>query len=159
MEGHKDVLHHNWSSIKCFPEQNRLVNKINKCFASRAAPSVEDQVISLIFTQHLVFYFLARGIPPLKPLLWWRRVGRWVGEEALIVSCKKLKRLTIASKTCCHKNWPTSCSIKRQLKNTDTDPRADTQWHDMTQKYKRKLLQFYPFWLYWQDWNLYRVIQ
>ena len=119
---------------------------------------VEDQVISLIFTQHLVFYFLARGIPPLKPLLWWRWVGRWVGEEALIVSCKNLKRLTIASKTCCHKNWPTSCSIKRQLKNTDTDPRADTQWHDMTKKYKRKLLQFYPFWLYWQDWNLYILL-
>ena len=88
---------------------------------------MEDQVISLIFTQHLVFYFLARGI--LQKNLGCGG-GEWDagwGEEALIVSCKNLKRLTIASKTRCHKNWPTSCSIKRQLKNTDTEPRVDTQ--------------------------------
>ena len=91
---------------------------------------MEDQVISLIFTQHLVFYFLARGILQKNLGCGGGDCGEWDagwGEEALIVSCKNLKRLTIASKTRCHKNWPTSCSIKRQLKNTDTDPGVDTQ--------------------------------
>ena len=80
-----------------------------------------------------------------KPRLWWRPGGEWDagwGEEALIVSCKNLKRLTIASKTRCHKNWPTSCSIKRQLKNTDTDPGVDTQWHDMTGNTKENCCNF-----------------